>query len=324
MQYDLLIVGSGAAGLSAAIYAGRYRMKAAVFGEEFGGLTSLAGGIQNYPGYLDIDGFDLMTTMKEQARVSGAEIFDTLITAIAQTDDGCFTVTTKSGESHHARTVILATGSAHKHLGLAYEKEWTSKGVHYCTTCDAPLYGGKTIAIVGGGDAAIKGASLAAEYARKVFVLVRSKKLRAEPINIDQLAKFGDTVEILYDTQVTALNGSDHLESISLSRPYQNSSELTLDGLFIEIGQQPRVELAERLGVSLDASRYINTDPTMRTNIEGVFVAGDVSNLFGTFRQDITVAAMGAVAATSAYNYTKIHGELCTLHLLPEQKETPV
>ncbi|MBI2645109.1 FAD-dependent oxidoreductase [Candidatus Uhrbacteria bacterium] len=311
MNYDLIVVGSGAAGLSAGIYAGRYRLKTAVFGDEFGGLNTNAGNIQNYPGYVEIDGLELVMRMKEQALIAGAEVIDQRIMHITKADDGCFFVQTEKGDEHHATAIILATGSAHRHLGLPHEKEWTSKGIHYCTVCDAPLYGDKTIAIVGGGDGAIKGASLAAEYAKKMYILVRGPKLRAEPINIDALMKFGEKVQILYETQVTALLGTDRLEGITLSRAYQGVLELSLDGLFIEIGQSPRVELAQALGVSLDATAYINTDATMKTNIEGVFVAGDVSNLFGTFRQDITVAAMGAVAATSAYQYIKKHGVGC-------------
>lgn len=308
MEYDVIIVGTGAAGLSAGIYAGRYRMKTAVFGDEFGGLNTGAGTIQNYPGHVEIDGLELVLNMKKQALIAGSEVIDERIVSVKKTDDGWFTVQTEKGEEYHTKTVILATGSAHKHLNLSHEKEWTSKGVHYCTVCDAPLYGDKTIAIVGGGDGAIKGASLAAEYAKKIYVLVRKSQLRAEPINIDALMKFGEKVEILYETEVTGLFGTDKLEGITLSQAYQGVSELKLDGLFIEIGQLPRVELAEALGVSLDTHTYINTDATMKTNVEGVFVAGDVSNLFGTFRQDITVAAMGAVAATSAYQYIKKQG----------------
>lgn len=308
MEYDVIIVGTGAAGLSAGIYAGRYRMKTAVFGDEFGGLNTGAGLIQNYPGHVEIDGLELVLNMKKQALIAGSEVIDERITRVTKMDDGCFTVQAQNGKEYRAKTIILATGSAHKHLDLPHEKEWTSKGVHYCTVCDVPLYGDKTIAIVGGGDGAIKGASLAAEYAKKMYILVRGSKLRAEPINIDALMKFGEKVEILYETEVTALLGTDQFEGITLSRAYQGISELKLDGLFIEIGQLPRVELAETLGVSLDTNKYINTDVTMQTNIEGVFVAGDVSNLFGTFRQDITVAAMGAVAATSAYQYIKKNG----------------
>ncbi len=319
MGYDCIIVGTGAAGLSAAIYAGRYRMKAVAFGDQFGGLNSTAGDIQNYPGYVSIDGFDLVMNMKEQAIVSGAEVRDGRIARIEKTDDGCFRVETEKGEEHFAPTIIIATGSAHRHLGLPHEKEWTGRGVHYCATCDAPLYAGKTIAIVGGGDGAIKGAALAAEYAEKLFILVRGPKLRAEPVNVEHLMKFKDKVDILYETEVVELLGTDRLEGVRLSRPYKESADLALDGLFIEIGQEPQVGLAEQLGISLDANRYVNTNPSLATNVPGAFVAGDVSNLFGAFRQDITVAAMGAVAATSAYTYLKTHGDLCRKHWVPPQ-----
>ncbi len=322
MNYDLLVVGTGAAGLSAAIYGGRYRMKVAVFGDNFGGYTSVAGTIENYPGYVEIDGFDLMIKMKEQAQKTGAAIFDVRVALIERQEDGCFTLTTKKGDVYYGKSVIIATGTEHRQMGLPHENELTSKGVHYCATCDAPMYKDKTIAVVGGGDGAIKGATLAAEYAAKIYLLVRAEALRAEPINVDQLMKFGDKVQICYGTQVTALHGTERLEGISVSQPINGSTDLSLDGLFVEIGANPRVELAEHLGMTLDEKGYIKTDSMMRSNIPGAFGAGDSVNLFEGFKQDITAAAMGAIAATSAYNYTKVHGNLCSLHWLPEEKET--
>lgn len=322
MYYDLIVVGTGAAGLSAAIYAGRYRMTVAVFGDNFGGYTSIAGVIENYPGAPDIDGFELMMKMKEQAIGTGAVVKDARIERIVRDENGCFIVTTAKGEEYHAATVILATGTEHRHLGLPNEHELTSKGVHYCTTCDAPLYRDKTIAVVGGGDGAIKGAALAAEYAAKVYVLVRGDKLRAEPINVDQLMKFGDKVEICYGTEVKAIIGTERCEKIILTKPIHGSDELTLDGLFIQVGSNPRVELAAGVGAELDVEGYLKTDIMMRTAVPGFFGAGDVVNLFEGFKQDITVAAMGAVAATSGYNYSKVHGELCKKHWVPQEPST--
>lgn len=302
--YDFISVGSGAAGLAAAVYAGRYRMKTAVFGDSFGGYTSIAGDIENYPGYISIDGFDLMITMKKQAESLGAVIIDEKVTSVSQQQNGNFLVKAADKE-YYARTIMIATGMEHKTLGLPREKELTSKGVHYCTTCDAPLYRDKIIGIVGGGDAAVKGVNLAAEYAKKIYLIVRSNQIKAEPINYEHMKKIGEKVEILFETQVQEIKGEQKLEKILLTKPLNGSTELMVDGLFVEIGHFPRTEIAKSLELELDKKGFIQTDAFMRTNKQGIFAAGDVINLFGSFKQDITSAAMGAVAATSAYEYLK-------------------
>lgn len=303
-MHDLIIAGTGAAGLSAALYAGRYRMKTLVIGDSFGGYTSIAGPIENYPGYLKIDGFDLMMKMKEQAESVGAEIVDARVISIEKRDSQFF-VTASNGQTYQAPTFILGTGTEHKRLGLPNEVELTSKGVHYCVTCDAPVYAGKEIAVVGGGDASIKGVNLAAEYAKKIYLIVRGTKLRAEPINHEQLLKFGDKIVILFETEVAEIVGSDMFEKVVLSKPYNGSTDLKVDGLFIEIGALPRTELAVQAGVELDDKGYVKPHPLMLTNKEGFYAAGDVMNLFSGFKQDITAACMGAVAATSAFQYFK-------------------
>lgn len=318
MIYDLIVVGSGAAGLAAAVYAGRYRMKTLVIGDSFGGYTSIAGPIENYPGHQKIDGFDLMQIMRTQGESIGAEVVDGKAID-AQNNNGCFSVTLDTGASHQASTLIIATGTEHKRLGLANEHELTSKGVHYCVTCDGPLYGGKTIIVIGGGDTSIKGVNLAAEYAAKIYLVVRGSQIKAEPINYEQMKKLGDKVEVLFETAVKEIKGKERFENIVLSKEYNGSSELSADGLFIEIGALPRTEIAQKLGIALDARGYIQPDPLMRTSVPGIFAAGDVMDLFGGFKQDITAACMGAVAATSAYNYYKIHGDLCMVHLKPQK-----
>ncbi|MEK7619090.1 MAG: FAD-dependent oxidoreductase [Patescibacteria group bacterium] len=318
MIYDLIIIGSGAAGLSAGLYAGRYRMKTLIVGAEFGGYTSIAGPIDNYPGAKAIDGFDLMQVMKEQTREVGVEFLDDRVTHLEMVD-GCFGITLESGATHQASTLIVCTGTEHKRLGLPREAELTSHGVHYCVTCDGPLYGGKKIAVVGGGDASVKGVNLSAEYAEKIFMIVRGTKLRAEPINYERLLAWGDKIEVLYETEVKEIVGTDHFEKVVLSKPYQGSTDLVVDGLFIEVGALPRTEVLKPLGVELDTKGYVKADPLMHTNVPGLFAAGDVMDLFGGFKQDITAACMGAVAATSAYEYYKVHGDLCKVHLKTAQ-----
>ncbi len=320
MIYDLVIVGSGAAGLSAGIYAGRYKMKVLLVNGEFGGESATGGVFYNYPGTGPIDGYELMKKMKEQAKDVGVEFVDGKVSDIKR-DGHCFSISVLEGvklvQDYFARTIILANGAERRRLGLPNEKELSNKGVHYCVTCDGPVYVDKVIAMVGGGDAAVKGVNLSAQYAKKIYVLVRGDEIKAEPINYDEMKKLGDKVEILFNTEVSELVGKEKLEKLIISKPYNGSNELSIDGVFVEIGALPNTILAKSLGVVCDERGYILVDGLMKTNIDGVFAAGDTVNFFGGFKQAITAAAMGSVAATSAYQDNKIHGELCSIHWIP-------
>lgn len=308
-RYDLIVVGSGAAGLAAALYAGRYKMKTLVLEGDFGGETATAGSIENYPGIQKIDGYELMKTMKEQGLALGVGFEDGWAERIEK-DGKCFRVFTKEKE-YHSSTVILAIGSRRRHLGLQREEELTGKGLHYCWTCDGPLYGGKVVAMVGGGDSSVKGVNFLAEYADKVYLIVRDKKVTAEPVNEERMKGLGDTVEVLLGTEVTELIGKPMLKKIKLSRPYKDSDELAVDGLFVEIGFDPDTSLADQIGVKTDKQNYLQVNNRMETSVSGVFAAGDGTNHFGNFKQDITAASLGAVAATSAYEYLVSHPEAC-------------
>ena len=201
MVYDLVIIGSGAAGLSAGIYAGRYKMKVLLVAGEFGGESATGGVFYNYPGTGPVDGYELMKKMKEQAKSVGIEFVDGKATDIKR-EGHCFSVSVEEGtkpiQVYFARTLILANGAERRRLGLPNEKELANKGVHYCVTCDGPVYVDKTIAMIGGGDAAVKGVNLSAQYAKKIYVLVRGDEIKAEPINYDEMKKLGDKVKSFY------------------------------------------------------------------------------------------------------------------------------
>lgn len=300
---DVIIIGSGIAGLSASLYSARYELSTVVIGDILGGATSSAWIVENYPGYESIDGYDLIVKIKEQVEKLGVQIATDRVTDINKKDDH-FELTTESGQTYQAKTVIFGVGAARRKLGLANEDKFAlGKGVHYCTTCDGPLYKGKTIGVVGGGDAAVKGIILAAQYAEKIHVFVRGDQLKAEPINFERIQKdiTSGKVEMHYQTQVAELLGDERLTGVK----FQDGKELTLDGLFIEIGAIPEVELAVKLGVELDESGYITVNNMMETNVPGLYAAGDTTNFFGHFKQDITAAAMGSVAATSAFKHVK-------------------
>lgn len=312
MKYDLIIIGSGAAGLSAAIYARRYKMETLIIEGEFGGETATAGIIENYPGIPSIDGFDLVTAMQKQAKDIGA-VFEKGKAEKISSDGSCFTV--KVGDKEFlGNTVILAIGSKRRHLGLLNEKELTGKGVHYCVTCDGPVYSGKIVAMIGGGDSSVKGVNFLAEYAEKIYLIVRGKEVFAEPVNLERMKKLGDKVEVLLETEIEKIVGEKFLDKLILSKEYQGSKDLTVDGMFVEVGFDPDKTFAEQLNIELDEKGYMMANNLMETNVPGVFAAGDATNHFGRFKQDITASALGAVAATSAYEYHQTHGDFCELH----------
>jgi thioredoxin reductase (NADPH) len=259
-----------------------------------------------------------MVKMRDQAKSNGAEILEGDVTKITK-HGHCISVFVGDQE-YQSKTLILALGTERRKLGLPNEKELVGKGIHYCVTCDGPLYNGKTIAIIGGGDASVKGTNLAGVYAKKVYLVTREKELRAEPINYDQMKKLGDKVEVIYESQVKEVvpkSAGIGLEKIALETNGK-AGDLKIDGLFVEIGALPNVELAKTLGVELDDKGYIKVDNFMQTNIDGVFAAGDTTNHFGAFKQDITAAATGAMAATSAFKDLGLHGsEVCEVHAKP-------
>ena len=310
--YDVIVVGQGAAAFAAALYAARYQIKTLVVGETFGGETATGGLIENYPGYVGIDGGELMINMKEQLTRYGVSVVDDRVETIARNGD-CFDVRA-SEETYQGTAVILAVGRERRKLGLPHEDEWTGRGVSFCATCDAPLYRGKVAAVVGGGDAAAKGAVLLGKYATKVYVIYRGERFtRPEPVNLQKLRE-SPNVEPLFGTNVVELRGVDGLDGVVLDKQYNGSLELNLDGLFLEIGADPRVELAQDLGVELNERNEIKVDREMRTNVHGVFAAGDVADASGDLKQTITAAAQGAVAATTAYAHVSAHPNVCAPH----------
>lgn len=313
-MYDVAIIGGGAAAHGAALYAMRYRLATVMVLEEFGGETATASVVENYPGHVSIDGLELMKTMETQVKKLGAEVILGKAERVER-DRRCFMIGV-GGSELEAKSVILAVGRERRTLGLPHEKEWLGLGISYCPTCDAPLYADQIVGIVGGGDSAVKGAILLAKYAKRVYVIHRGAKLRGEPINNERLQK-ASNVSILFNTRVTALQGEGGLRAVVLDPPYQGEEELPLDGLFVEIGAEPRVELAKSLGGALDESGYIQVDSMMRTNVPGFFAAGDVTNASGSLKQVITSAAQGVLAATAAYKHVSEGGDFCDRHAHP-------
>ena len=311
-QYDVLIVGQGAAAFGAALYSARYQMKTLVVGDELGGETATGSTIENYLGYSQIDGFDLMVKMKEQVQALGVEIINDKVNEIKQ-EAGCFTSKAFEGQ-YWSTAIILAVGRERRKLGLDNESELMGKGVSYCSTCDAPLYRDQAVAVVGGGDAAVKGSVLLAKYASQVYLIYRKEKLtRPEPINLKLLEQATNVAQLL-NTNVTGLEGDEKLDRIGLDQPYQDSPELAIDGIFIEIGADPRNALARTLGAMINSQGEIMVSKMMETTVSGLFAAGDVTDATGELKQTITSTAQGVIAATSAYKYVAEHPNACQIH----------
>jgi thioredoxin reductase (NADPH) len=303
-KYDTIIVGFGPAGFTAALYAGRFNLKTLVIGLEFGGYVAKAGIIHNYPGVKNADGYELSKTMKEQAEEAGAVFLDGEVVSAEQKGDS-FEVYLKDGQKFLSKTVILATGSKRRRLELAKEKELENKGIHYCVTCDGPVYVGKEIAVVGGGNAGVSAVLLASEYAKKIYLIVMGKELTAEPLNVEKIKKMSDKVEIIYETEIKEILGESKLSGLMINSKTKGLRELKIEGLFVEIGSLPANKLAKDMGIELNDYGYVRSDTSMKTNVAGVYVAGDLCDVFGYFKQNITAAASGALAANSAYSYLK-------------------
>ncbi|MDP3994422.1 MAG: FAD-dependent oxidoreductase [bacterium] len=303
---DLIIIGSGIAGLTASIYASRYKIDHLVIGEVPGGQGTKAGIVENYPGYGSIGGVELMQKVLEQAKSYGVEILQEQIDKLAKIEGppgGGFEVYVES-KRYQAKALILALGASYCNLGVPGEKELVGKGVSYCTTCDGPLFRGKTVAVVGGGNSALSGAIHAAAFASKVYLIHRRDEFRAEPTRVEKM-KQTLNIEFISSTCVKQVLGTDKVAGVVLDKPFQGSTTLNVDGVFIEIGQVPSSSLAKQLGVDLDEKNYVKVNPCMHTNIEGVCAAGDIAVVSGGFplRQLVTASADGARAAVAVYEY---------------------
>lgn len=302
--HDLLIIGQGAAGLSAALYAARYRLNVIVVGEQLGGETALAGTVENYPGVPEADGFELMQQFRRQVEALGVSILDERVSALRAEESG-WSASLGDGSELRARAVIFAHGRRRRQLGLSHEREWTGRGVSYCSTCDAPLHRGGVVAVVGGGSAAVEGALLNARYARQVDLLYRGDALaRPEPVLIEAL-RAAPNITVRLGTLVTELLGDESgLTGVRIKEPGGHESQLALSGLFVEIGADPQGELPASVGVALNPdTSEVHVDRRMRTNIAGLFAAGDVTDGSGPVKQTVVAAAQGAIAAFSAYEY---------------------
>lgn len=301
--YDLIIIGAGPAGMSAGIYAGRYRLKTLVLSKDIGGTCITAHMVENYPGYKSIGGLDLMMKFKEHLDDYQEQVeFKQEEAQGAKKEGDIFTLITDTGE-YKAKSIILSSGTQRRQLNIEGEKEFLGKGVSYCATCDANFFKEKNVAVVGGSNSAITAALLLAEHANSVYLIYRKGKYdKAEPVWVERMQANNKITEIL-NTNILKISGENIVKSIELDKPYKDKKELSVDGIFIEIGSYPAMGLAANLGVEVDKNDLIKINNHGETNIEGVYAAGDVTNGFGNLKQVITASASGAVSATSVYKW---------------------
>ena len=298
--FDIIILGGGPAGLSAAIYAARSAAKVAIIDiSMLGGQPSNYLELENYPGFSRIEGFELMEKFEDQADMFGIEKFPMEEIQSINLTSEIKTITTLNGE-FKAKSVIIATGAQAKKLVVNGEKEFVGRGVSYCAVCDGAFYKDKTVAVVGGGNAAVEEAMYLTRFANKVYLIHRRDELRADKIVQDRAFK-NEKLEFIYDTVVKEINGEDLVKSATIENVKTGEvKDLEINGIFPYIGFEPNVDLFNGK-VEQDKNGFIVTDATMQTNIKGVYAIGDVRTT--PLRQVITAAADGAIAAVYAGRY---------------------
>ncbi len=304
--FDTVIIGGGPAGYSAAIYASRFLLKSLVIAQLVGGQLTLTDYVDDYPACGKIKASDLVSRFRKHAEEFDVDTYwgDSVESFEYNEKTRLYTIKTRRGVGLYAKTIIVAIGTKRRKLGVPGEKEFAGRGVSYCSVCDAPFYAGKdSVVVVGGGDAAFEGALILSGYVNKVYLVHRRKHFRAKPFFVERVLT-KDNIEVLVDTVVKEIGGSRSVEYVVVeNRVTGERKKLDVNGIFIEIGFEPDIEWAKRNGLAVDERGYIIVDDWMKTNLPGVFAAGDCTSKWPNFRQVVTAAAMGAIAAYSAYNY---------------------
>ena len=296
-MYDIIIVGAGPAGLTAALYARRASKSVLVLeSKNYGGQIVTASNVENYPGIESISGYDFATNLYNQVKKQGAEIkFETVLHI-----DENKKVTT-SEQEYQAKSVIIATGAQNRKLNIENENAFLGKGISYCATCDGNFYKDKIVAVNGGGNAALEDALYLSLLAKKVYLIHRRDSFRGENAYLEELKK-KENVELILNSTVVSVNGKEKLESITLVDKEENEKEINIDGLFIAIGQEPKNEIFSNV-VDLNEKGYILSSDGVHTKTEGIYVAGDTR--VKELRQLTTAVADGSIAATMAIKEMK-------------------
>ena len=296
-SYDVVIVGAGPAGLTAGVYCARKMLNTIIISENIGGQALESWAIENYMGYRMIAGEDLMKKFEEQVRTLNIRLELDKVTALSK-DDGLFTISTVSGNTLKTKAVILTQGNRPRKLGVANEEQYLGRGLSICSTCDGPLYKGKQVAVVGGGNSALQTAVEMSDIAQSVSLIVRST-IRADPVYIEKL-KEKKNITVFTGSHVSALQGEKFLSGITIKDEQGKEQTISLDGVFIEIGWLPNTDMVENL-VQLNEKKEIIVDINGHTSIPGIYAAGDVTSVKS--KQIVIAAGDGAKAALEAFEY---------------------
>lgn len=298
--FDVIILGAGPAGMTSAIYTSRSLLSTLVIEKiGSGGQAAVTDLIENYPGFSDgINGFELTQKMDAQARKFGARFENEVVTGMKRNSDGTLTVSTESRD-FAARSVIIATGASARKLGVPGEDRFIGRGISFCATCDAAFYRDKIVAVVGGGDSAVEEGTYLTRFAKKVYIIHRRDALRACKIAQNR-AMANPKIEFLWNTVVQEVAGKEKIETVALKNVKTGeTSRLDIDGMFLYVGLIPNTQMFE--GLNKDEQGYLITDENLRTNLAGVFVAGDCRK--SPVKQVATAVGDGAIAATSVEKY---------------------
>lgn len=299
-MYDFIIIGGGCSGLSAAMYGTRLGMKTLTLAEMPGGLITTTHLVENWPGVKSISGPDLAMSLHEHALAAGAEIKSERVKKVEKIEDKeAFKVTTGSNE-YETKTILFATGTIHRKLGVPGEKELENKGVSYCALCDGAFFKEKVVCVVGGGDSAAKEAIFLSEHCSKVYLIIRKDYMRAEPVNAERIEK-NEKIEVLYKHEIEEIIGGDSVEKVKFKEGEGKYSgqELEMQGVFMAIGHIAQTDLAAELGVELNDKKEIKINRRSETSMPGVFGAGDCCDT--EFKQAITGSAEGVTASYYAF-----------------------
>lgn len=295
-KYDLIIVGAGPAGVSAGVYAKNFGIKFLIIGETSGGTINTAYKVENYPGIFNVTGKELGEKFEEHLNYLQVPIIKERVNKILQNGDQ-FKIISENGE-YLAKTIILALGTETKKLEIKNIEKFEQKGMSYCSKNCVSLFNDKNIAIVGGANAAVMGAVMLAKETKKVYLIYRKDKLRADDIWVKRIEKLKN-VEVIYNANVVEVDGKDWLEEVILD----NGKKLEVSGLIIEAGSVPNTVLLQDLGVVTNEFGFINIDEAQKTNIEGIFAAGDITTGSDNFRQVVTAVSEGAIAVLEAFKF---------------------
>lgn len=301
-MYDLVIVGSGPAGMTAGIYAVRREMKTLIIGKEVGGQMVWANEIENYPGFEKITSFELINKFKQQTLNFGVEMKDDEVKQIEHTNDGNFKLHTNR-ETFEAKTVIIAMGLAPRRLAVPGEVELNGKGVSYCANCDGPFFKNKRVAVIGGGNSALDAAEVLSKIANKVYLVHRSSSFKAFDTLVAQV-KNRANIEIVLNTEVGKIMGTDKVEKMQLVNTQTKAErEIELDGVFVEVGRLASTDLVAEFVERNDKNQIVVNSRT-ETKTPGLFAAGDVTDC--EFKQITIAMGQATIAALNAYQYIQL------------------